>query len=180
MEARGGQKVRVRENAVHKGFLHNDAAVRQAFDVQEGRMGQLFQPPQAGQFHNAQIFAALEDVHCAFLKGRGGHHFKVVGGHHFCSLTGKGAVDHHSPAKGGDAVAPESLVQGRTQALAAPGRAAGIVVLEDERGRAVRKVLQNVGPVVHVREVVLPGCLPAAASPFSQGLKQCRCPVPAS
>lgn len=53
---RGGQKVRVRENAVHKGFLHNDAAVRQAFDVQEGRMGQLFQPPQAGQFHNAQIF----------------------------------------------------------------------------------------------------------------------------
>ena len=43
-------------------------------------------------------------------------------------------------------------------------------MLEDERGRAVRKVLQNVGPVVHVREVCLAGVLAGLQHlPFGQG-----------
>ena len=153
----GTQEVGIGEDAVHERFLHHDAAVGQALDVQEGGLRQLVQAAQAGQFHDAQVLAALEDLHGAFFIGRSGHHFEIAGGHHLGGLTGEGAVDHHRAAESGDAVAPEGLVQGSGHAAVVPGSAAGVVVLEDDGRGALAEVLQDVGAVVHVGEVGLAG-----------------------
>ena len=113
--------------------------------------------PQTRQFHNAQVFAALQNFHNALFKGGSGHHFKIVGGHHFSRFAREWAVHHHGSAKGGDTVAPEGFFKGHGDAVLAPGCAAGIIVLQDNRSRTIREVLKNVGSVVHIRKVGLAG-----------------------
>ena len=109
--------------------------------------------------HDAQILAALQDFDNTLLEGGCSHNLEVVCGHKFCCLASEGSVDNNSTAKGSDAIAPEGLFKGGCNALVGPGCSAGIVVFDDECSGLVCQVLQNVGSVVHVREVGLAGML---------------------
>ena len=153
-EVRGGT------DAVHEGLLEDDAAVGHALDVKERNAREFAEAGEGGQLEDTEVFACGEFFEHALFEVGGGDHFKIVGGDEVGGLHVQRAVDHHGPAEGGDAVAPEGLGQCVAHAFLGPRRSAGVVVLEDDGGGAFREVLEDVAAVVHVGEVGLAGMLP--------------------
>ena len=141
-------------DGVDRRALDDDAAVDQRFEVHEAVVLVLGEAVDAGHADHPQVLAAGEDGQDALLEIGRAHHLQVVGGHQFRGLPVQGPVDHHRPAEGGDAVAAVGPVVGLGQACA-QGRAARVVVLEDDRRRPVGEVLDDVQAVVHVGEIDL-------------------------
>ena len=151
----GGDEVLGGTDAVHEGLLEDDAAVGHALDVEEGNAREFAEVGEGGQLEDAEVLAGGELFEHAFLEVGGGDHLEIVGGDEIGGPHVQRTVDHHGPAEGGDAVAPEGLVQGVAHAFLGPRRAAGVVVLEDDGGGTFREVLEDVAAVVHVGEVGL-------------------------
>ena len=114
----------------------------------------MLQAVEAGDPDDAQVLGLFQDVQGACLEIRRGQHLQVVPGHQFGGGLIQGPVEDRGAPERGDAVRHIGLIVGRGQGVG-PGRAAGVIVLEDHRGGLFLETLDDVQAVVQVREVGL-------------------------
>ncbi len=154
----GGFEVGDRADGVDRRLLGDDAAVNQALEVHIAEFFKLGQAVDAADLDDPQVLAFLEDLKTALFKGGGADHLQIVLRQQGGGVVVAGAAHDHGPAEGGDTVAAVGAVKGVGQGVAV-GRAAGVVVLEDDGCRTIHEILEDIEAVVDVGEVDLAGML---------------------
>jgi len=108
---------------------------------------------------DAKVRPAFEQLERALFEVRGCHHLEVVFRNERRRFPVHRAIEHQAAAEGGNAVGAIGTVIGLEQTPAV-GRAAGVVVLENDRRRLGHQILENIEAIVQVGEIDFAGVLP--------------------
>ncbi len=141
-------------DGVDRRLLDDDAAIDQALEIDKAESLKGGEAIDRRYPDDAQVLALFEDIQGSRLEIRGADHLEIIGSQQFRSVFVAGPAHDHSPAEGRDPVATVGPVEGMGQRFAVGG-AAGIVVFEDDGGRPVHQVLQDVEAVVDIGQVDL-------------------------
>src|SRR5208283_4731383 len=121
---------------IERRLLNDQAAINQGLEIDKPHIDIILEPVYPGYLDDAQAGPLFEDGQRPFLVIGSGDHFEVV----FRNKLGRSlidrAVDNKAPAESGNPVCAVCSTVSLGQVRAVRG-AAGIVMLEDYRGRLV-------------------------------------------